>query len=250
MSKNKERILTEAEQRRLDAFNATCDDLVAQGYRRTDLGIGIAAANIVAIVVLIVLLVVLLPLFGVVQPDAYIEMSVGMFLILAVIFLVLIVAHELIHGLTWSFFAPRGFADIEFGIMRDSLTPYCTCRTPLRKGAYVLGALMPLIVLGLLPIAIALIGGFLPLLYLGICMTASAMGDVMIVAKVLGYKAASDDVLLFDHPTEAGSVIFEREKRTARNAKPDELYGSLANDDSFVRPERVESEPIPPLDLE
>ena len=209
-AKKKERILTEAEIRRLDAFNATCDELAAQGYKRTNLDINIVTANIVAIVAVVVLFLVLLPLFNITHPDGYTTMSAGMFIILVIIFLVLIVAHELVHGLTWSFFAPNGFADIEFGIMRDSFTPYCTCKTPLRKSAYILGALMPLIVFGLLLIAIAFIGGFLPFLYLGICMTVAAMGDIMIVLKVLRYKSASEDVLLYDHPTEAGSVIFER----------------------------------------
>ena len=41
-------------------------------------------------------------------------------------------------------------------------------------------------------------------------MTVAATGDVMIAVKVLRCKPESDDILLFDHPTEAGSVVFER----------------------------------------
>lgn len=210
LSAKRERHLTEAEQKRLDAFNATCDRLVSEGYTRTNLEIGLVRANVVAIVVVIVLLFALIPLFFVTQPEYDSALSIGWFLFVLVVFLVLIVVHELIHGLTWSFFTPHGFKDIDFGIMRDTLTPYCTCSEPLHKGAYITGALMPLIILGILPIAIAFIAGNMSLLYLGIFMTAAAMGDVMIVIRVLRYKAASSDVLLYDHPTEAGSVVFER----------------------------------------
>jgi hypothetical protein len=118
--------------------------------------------------------------------------------------------HELIHGLTWSFFTPHGFKDIDFGIMRDSLTPYCTCKMPLPKGQYIVGALMPLIVFGIIPIVVAFCTGWIGFLYLGILMTVSAAGDVMIVVKALRHKSTADETLLYDHPTEAGSVIFER----------------------------------------
>jgi hypothetical protein len=41
-------------------------------------------------------------------------------------------------------------------------------------------------------------------------MTDGAAGDIMIVAKILAHKTTSSDVLLYDHPTAGGSVIFER----------------------------------------
>ncbi|MDO5117534.1 MAG: DUF3267 domain-containing protein [Eggerthellaceae bacterium] len=210
MTAKKERKLTDAEIRRLETFNATCDELASQGYKRVGLEVGILFANIVAIVAVIVLFFALLPLFSMAHPEAEISLSLGGFFAVIVVFLVLIVVHELIHGLTWSFYAPRGFKDIEFGIMRDSFTPYCTCSAPLQRGAYITGALMPLIILGILPIVIAFVIGYVPLLYIGIFMTVSAAGDVLIVLKVLRYKTTASDVLLYDHPTEAGSVIFER----------------------------------------
>ena len=52
----------------------------------------------------------------------------------------------------------------------------------------------------------------MPFLYIGMIMVIAATGDVMIVIKVLRHKPepGSTEVLLYDHPTEAGSVIFER----------------------------------------
>jgi hypothetical protein len=37
--------------------------------------------------------------------------------------------------------------DIEFGYAASTLNPYCTCSTPLTKGNYIFGAVMPLIIL-------------------------------------------------------------------------------------------------------
>ena len=45
---------------------------------------------------------------------------------------------------------------------------------------------------------------------MGVIMTASAAGDILIVLKILRYKSRAKDVVYMDHPTEAGGVIFER----------------------------------------
>ena len=206
----KERKLTEAEQRRLDHFNTVCEELVSQGYERINLTVSIFWANVIAIAGLLIMLVIALPALIVLHPETDLILTVPELIIFIVALVALIVVHELIHGLTWSFFAPNGFKDIEFGIMMDSLTPYCTCATPLKKGAYITGALMPMVVLGIIPTIVAFVSGNMLLLYIGIIMIDAAAGDVMIVTKVLLHKAKSDDNLIYDHPTEAGSVIFEK----------------------------------------
>ena len=208
--KDKERVLTKAEQERLDQFETTCQEMTSQGYRKVDLVINMFRANVIAVIALIVLFAALIPLFRMVHPGTGIHLSGKEFIIFLIVFLVLIFAHELVHGLSWACFTPQGFKDVAFGVMRDSLTPYCTCRVPLKKGPYLVGALMPLTVFGIIPIAVSFCTGYPPLLYLGIIMTIAAAGDVMIAIKVLGHKSGTDDVLLYDHPTEAGSVIFER----------------------------------------
>ena len=124
--------------------------------------------------------------------------------------LVLIVVHELIHGLVWSFFAERGFKDIEFGFMVKYLTPYCTCGVPLSKGQYIAGALAPLVLLGVVPMIWGILAGSFPVLLVGIIMADSAAGDIQIVWQILRYKSCSSDVVYIDHPTQGGGVIFER----------------------------------------
>ena len=210
MAKRKERKLTEAEQRRLAHFESVSAELQEQGYKRVNLVINLLKANIIALIGMLALFVVCIPAFAALHPQVELFLSIGAFAGTLVAFAVLIVAHELVHGLTWSRFTPNGFKDIEFGVMRDTLTPYCVCNEPLRKGPYIAGALMPLLTLGILPLALAYSLGNAILLYLGIMMTTSAIGDAMIVVRVLRHKAGSKDILLYDHPTEAGSVVFER----------------------------------------
>ena len=66
----KERKLTEAEQKRLEEFNANCEVLESLGYRRTDLSISIFWANVIAIVAVIALFAICMPLFNMLHPNA------------------------------------------------------------------------------------------------------------------------------------------------------------------------------------
>ena len=69
---------------------------------------------------------------------------------------------------------------------------------------------MPLIALGIIPTVIAYVIGSFTLLLIGITMIVSAGGDIMLVLTLLRFKSGTDDYLVYDHPTEAGSVIFTR----------------------------------------
>ena len=70
------------------------------------------------------------------------------------IFLILIlgiVVHELIHGITWTMFAKNGHKSIKYGVLWKMVTPYCHCKEPLLVKHYIIGAITPAIILGLLP---------------------------------------------------------------------------------------------------
>lgn len=208
----KNRKLTEAEKRRLAHFEQVKETLIQDGYTVKELTIGIVKANVYAILMVLPLcLFTVIPFILVNRGKLYFA---GNPLITSVLFVitlvVLVVVHELIHGLTWSIFAQDHFKSIEFGFMKEYATPYCTCTVPLKKGAYIAGALMPLIILGIMPAVIAIFTGSFFLLAIGFVMILTAGGDIMIVLKLLGYKSGAADVLIYDHPTQAGSVIFER----------------------------------------
>lgn len=212
MKEEKNRRLSEKEQERLAVFEATCERLLQQGYTMTNLTIGIVKANVFVLLLAIPVVAIGVLLFAWRNPISLLMPTPQGSLLFIVLFVVLIVAHELIHGLTWSLFSEHHFKDIEFGFMIEFLTPYCTCRVPLSKGHYILGALMPCIILGLFPAALGILLGSHLLFWIGIVMILSAGGDIMIVVKVLAHKSEDGlkEILVYDHPTQAGSVIFER----------------------------------------
>lgn len=118
-----------------------------------------------------------------------------------------IVLHELIHGITWSLFASKGFKSIRFGVMWKMLTPYCHCKEPLKVSHYILGAIMPAILLGIIPAIIAIFTGSPGLLLFAMFFTMAAAGDFMIVNLLR--KERMDD-LAEDHPSEAGCYIYRK----------------------------------------
>ena len=204
--KEKNRELSAAERKRLGRFNEVCERLESEGYGKTELTVGIIRANIFALALAIPVYILGYLLFFL-RTEKGMDFNVFLFVAL---YIVLIVVHELIHGITWSIFCKNGFHDIEFGLMKEYLTPYCTCCTPLNKGPYIIGTLMPLIILGIIPTIIALgVDSFL-LLNIGLLMIVSSGGDILIVWKLLTYHSRHKDILYYDHPTQAGGVIFER----------------------------------------
>lgn len=212
MQQEKNRKLSEKEQRRLAAFEATCEQYLQQGYKKTDLTIGIVRANLVVLLIAIPVVALGVLLFMWKNSTAAHFPDPQRAILLLVLIVVLIVVHELIHGITWSMFTERHFKDIEFGFMKEYFTPYCTCLVPLSKKHYILGALMPGILLGLVPTALGILLGSPLLFWTGIVMLLSAGGDIMIVMKLLAFKKQNEstEVLIYDHPTQAGSVIFEK----------------------------------------
>lgn len=202
--------MTKAEEKRLAEFEAMSDRLIAEGYRRTDLQIDIVKANIFSVGLMIVYGLLAAFLFFMVHISGGVSFDIPKMLLFVVLIFVLIVVHELIHGATWAIFSEHHWKDISFGFMVKTLTPYCTCKTPLGKWQYIAGALMPLILLGIVPTVVAIFNGSFLTLLLGIVMVAGAAGDILIVWKFLRHQVTGQEVLYIDHPTAAGSVVFER----------------------------------------
>jgi hypothetical protein len=209
-SKEKARELSPAEKQRLEKFEALSDDLIRQGYRRTELTISIVKANIFAIGLMVAALVIGLVLFFLANDLDSVTIRRVNPLLWILAFAVLIVVHELIHGVSWAIFTEHHFGDIAFGFMKQYLTPYCACAVPLSKGQYIFGALMPLLLVGILPMIVGILSGSFFWLLIGAALVAGAGGDIQIVGNILRYKSEADDILYIDHPTQAGGVIFEK----------------------------------------
>lgn len=194
----------------MQRFTEISAKLEEEGYRKTDLTIGITAASLLTILAGIPLLILSVILFHRINGFSGFSLGTGKTAGFLIIMLVLTVIHELIHGAAWSLFCENGWKDIEFGFILKSLTPYCTCASPLPRWSYVTGALAPLFMLGVVPYIIGLFSANLYVFFMAIVMILGAGGDIMLVIKLLGFRSDSGEVLVYDHPTEAGSVVFEK----------------------------------------
>ena len=123
----------------------------------------------------------------------------------SLIFFAGIIAHELVHGITWALFAKRGFKSIRFGVMWKLLTPYCHCKEPLMIKHYIIGAITPFIFVGLLPALYAIATGSTGWLLFGIFYTVGAIGDFLII-NILRKEKMTDYAQ--DHPSEAGCWVY------------------------------------------
>lgn len=205
----KERKLTAAELRRKERFQALVADMEGQGWAVRDLTIGAVKANILAIVVMAPFVVLFTVWYLVVNGSLGDNLSLPGLLVLLGVFLVLIVAHEGIHALVWGLCAPSGFHSIEFGVVWATLSPYCTCAEPMKKGQYLLGSAMPTLVLGFGLGVVAIYTGTAFLLYLSVLLILGGGGDFCIILKLLAYRPRGEAVYC-DHPYEVGLVAFER----------------------------------------
>ncbi len=124
------------------------------------------------------------------------------------IFMVLngIILHEFIHGITWARFAKNGHKSIKYGIIWKAITPYCHCKEPLLVKHYILGALMPGLILGIIPSFYGLVSGNLIGIFIGGFFTLAASGDFMIISKLLYQNAA---YYVQDHPSKIGCYIYK-----------------------------------------
>ncbi len=205
-----ERVLTEAERRRAQHLAELTAEYEAKGFRVCPLLISLVRANVVGPLLMLPLAVLAFLLFLRFSPSGFRGLSGWELPVFIAAMAALIVLHELVHGLTWACFTEKGWKSIEFGFIKKYLTPYCTCAEPLKKGQYVLGALMPLLVCGLLPALIGAFSGSLLLFLLGEVMIFAACGDVMIVGKMLAHRSGARETVCLDHPTEEGLILFER----------------------------------------
>lgn len=117
-----------------------------------------------------------------------------------------IIGHELIHGLTWAVFAPSHWRSISFGVMWKTLTPYCHCDAPLRRRAYLWGALMPCVVVGIIPAVVSLCNGSLAWLAWGVFFIGAAAGDIWMSWLLLKERPGC---MVLDHPSEAAFYILD-----------------------------------------
>jgi len=121
------------------------------------------------------------------------------------IFLIGIVVHEIIHGLTWALFSPRGWKSIRFGFILKALMPYASCTDRLKINAYRLGGIMPGLSLGVVPFLAGLAADWPTAALIGAFFTLVACGDFWIVYAL---RREPRVALVLDHPKRVGCIVY------------------------------------------
>ena len=209
-----ERKLTQAEIKRSERFGKKAEALVNEGYERTDLIVDIIKANILSVLVMLpFVLVIAVPYLlrnGIPERP-----SISTYLLYLALFIFVTMAelalHEGIHGLVWGLLNKEGFSAIEFGLIKEYLTPYCYCGSPLLRWQYILGSVMPTVVLGFIQGLIAILTGSFLLFVLSVFLMIGGGGDFLITFMLLFYRKKKKELILMDHPTQLGSVLFEKD---------------------------------------
>lgn len=169
---------------------------------RIEYTMGVGKANIIAFFMIFpILLIFFLPYYFIWEIDS---LEIGIKLLMKYGLLIVlsgIVVHEFLHGITWSFFATKGFKSIKFGVNWKWLTPYCHCKEGLKVKHYMLGGIMPLLVMGIIPAIIALFIGNGSLLVFGIFFIWAAGGDIISFFMLI---RLDQDAIVFDHPDKLG----------------------------------------------
>ena len=121
----------------------------------------------------------------------------------------LLVPHELIHGLTAIVVGKAKWKDLKFGMMWKKCAAYCHCNKPLTVAQYRWVTLMPLILLGIIPSILSLIAGNSLLLLYGIIGISGAIGDICMVWML---RKEDGHTKVYDHPSTAGYFLFDTDE--------------------------------------
>ena len=208
--KNKERKLSKAEIERTERFAKLSSELEEQGYKKQNLTVSATAANVAGLGLGFLLAIpVIAAYYFMGKWNGYEPSKIALFLSIPA-FILSIIIHELLHGSGWIMFTKGKLKSIAFGVVWEALMPYCTCKEALRKGQYIIGLMLPCIVLGYIPGIISCFNGNGVLLGYSVLMIVSAGGDLMVMLLILKSKLKGD-VLFVDHPTEIGLAAFVKE---------------------------------------
>jgi hypothetical protein len=165
---------------------------------------GMGKVNMIAFIMIIpIAALILLPFILIWDYDTF---KIGKDIFMDYFFFYLlggIIVHELLHGLTWGYFASNGLKSIKFGIKWSFLTPYCHCKEPLKVKHYKIEGAMPLIVMGIIPSIIGLIIGNGGILSFGIIFTLAAGGDIIALYML---RKLDNNIYVSDHPKKMGFI--------------------------------------------
>ncbi len=205
---NEKRELTEKELKRKNDFEKLSSEMQQEGYKMKTIIINTQQAKSLCLLIMLPFMALAFWIYYHVNGFDLDCLSWGFLVVLIVLISCLIILHELIHGITWAIFAKNHFRAIDFGIIWSNLSPYCTCSNPLKKWQYLLGVVMPTLVLGCGGVVAAVMTNQLLLFFAAEYLILSGGGDFQLILRsILNDKQES---VYCDHPYECGFVVFEK----------------------------------------
>jgi hypothetical protein len=138
-------------------------------------------------------------------PESW-AFGIGEILLVFLGLAVLVVAHEATHAIGWIVFGGVPVSGISFGVDKKTLSPYAHANVPMQANGYRIGAVLPLIVTGILPTIIGTIIGHGWGTFLGVFMIMGAVGDLLVLWAIRTLPA---DARVLDHPHNAGCYVLD-----------------------------------------
>lgn len=188
-----------------DAFESMKKGLIADGYKEKNVTVSAGKAMIFGLLSALpfVIILGLIYRFFLLERAYLSEINGTAFYVkFAAIMVISTVIHELLHGVGWALSSGQGWSVVRFNM--NALMPSCACKVALNKKSYLIGVLLPLIVLGTGSIIFLFVyPGTISMLTMMVNFV-SAGADLMIAFNVLKEK----NVLIADHPTAAGYIAF------------------------------------------
>lgn len=207
----KERKLTAAELRRKEEFEKLAADMEGRGWTAREMTAKATDVFIAGIALTLPFVAVFAVWYWLVNGGFGPDHSRPERLMLLIPLAIMIIAHELLHGLVMGLSAPNGFKAVEFGVNYRFLAPYCTCIEPMKKGRILLALVFPTLVLGFGFGAIAIFMGQNLWFFLAELMIVGGAGDFYTFLLVLRRPAGKEAVYSV-HPYKVGLVVFERQE--------------------------------------
>ncbi len=115
-----------------------------------------------------------------------------------------IAVHELIHGLIFALYAPKGFRSVTFGFNTRIGAFYCHCKEPIRVKHYRRAGIAPLVILGLIPLIAGFITGVSWFKTFGLLLTIGGFGDLIVYLKL---RKLGKNRFILDHPDKLGFIL-------------------------------------------
>ena len=174
---------------------------------KNDLSFSMAKALLYSFLFIIPLVLLMVNIFSLIWKESHVVIeNMIVFILIILIVLFGVVIHELIHCLAWAYFSKKPFKTIKIGFQWKTFTPYAHSTEPMDVTSYRTGAMMPGLLMGILPYLLGVITGNIWITYFGIFFTLSAIGDVLVLWSIRKVKSGQ---LVQDHPARCGCCIIE-----------------------------------------